>query len=78
MKRIFALILLSMANSGFGDDKTATQESVPGVTNDRPMSFWMAQKIVSSHASEQDVAAADWISDARGGISKVRLRRSWK
>lgn len=48
MKRIFALILLSMANNGFGDDKTATQESVPAVTNDRPMSFWMAQKIEHS------------------------------
>ena len=35
-------------------------------------------RLVSSHASEQDVAAADWISDARGGMSKVRLRRSWK
>ena len=48
MNRILALILLCMANNVIGDEKTAAQESVPAVTNDRPMSFWMAQKIEHS------------------------------
>ena len=55
-----------------------SKSSQPSMKLRREASHQNQPNDVSSHASEQDVAAADWISDARGGISKVRLRWSWK
>ena len=45
MKRIFAFVILSIANCAVADEKQPAQEKVPAVTNERPMSSWMAQKI---------------------------------
>ena len=48
MKWIFAFIVLTVANCIIADEKQPVQEKVPAVTNERPMSFWMAQKIEHS------------------------------
>jgi len=48
MKRIFAFIVLIMANCVIGDEKPPVQEQIPAVTTEQPMSFWMAQKIERS------------------------------
>lgn len=45
MKRILAFTFIGMATCAVGDDKLPTQDTTPTVTNERPMSFWMAQKI---------------------------------
>lgn len=49
MKRIFfATIVVLIANCAFGDEKPQDIEQVPAITNERPMSFWMALKVEHS------------------------------
>jgi hypothetical protein len=45
MKRILALMILSITNCVIGDEKSQVPDNVPVVSKERPMSFWMAQKI---------------------------------
>ncbi|MDX1926744.1 MAG: hypothetical protein SFV81_09510 [Pirellulaceae bacterium] len=48
MRRLLGLILLSVANGVVAQEKPPVQEEVPAITEERPMSFWMAQKIEHS------------------------------
>jgi cytochrome c556 len=48
MKRTIACIIFSMTNFVVGDETPPVEQQAPAVTNERPMSFWMAQKIEHS------------------------------
>ena len=45
MKLIWAFVVASMVGVVLADDNQQPKERVPELTKERPMSFWMAQKI---------------------------------
>ena len=62
MRRLLGLILLGMANGVVADEKPQAQEKVPTVTAERPMSFWMAQKIERSKKILEALTKEDFAS----------------
>jgi cytochrome c556 len=62
MRWIFGLVVLSIATCVVADEKPQAQEKVPTVTNERPMSFWMAQKIEHSKKILEALTKEDYAS----------------
>ncbi len=48
MKRIYAAIVLTLTLSPVAGERAFAQEPAPSVSNEKPMSFWMAQKVEHS------------------------------
>ncbi len=61
MRTIFAVTLLCMAHVVIAEEKPPVQEKAPTVSNERPMSFWMAQKIEHSKKILEALTKEDFV-----------------
>jgi len=75
MKRIFAMLILSVS-SVTGAAEPQSQERIPEVTIEKPMSFWMAQKIdlskkILESLTKQDFAALETDANQLRTLGKI-------
>jgi len=75
MKRIFAMLILSVSSVS-GTAKPQSRERIPEVTIEKPMSFWMAQKIdlskkILESLTKQDFAALETDANQLRTLGKI-------
>ena len=68
--------LLILSQNVMGDEKTQSQEQVPVATRDRPMSFWMTQKIEHSKKilealTKEDFAQVESVANELRTLGKI-------
>ncbi len=61
MKRIFTLLILSLSSLIVADEPQP-QDRIPQITNEKPMSFWMAQKIELSKKILESLTKEDYLA----------------
>ncbi len=76
MKKLFALLVLSFTPGVTAEEKPQVQEKAPVLTDERPMSFWMAQKIDHSKKilealTKEDFAKAEAEANQLRTLGKI-------
>ncbi len=61
MKRILAILILSLPSVASAEEPKP-QERIPEITNEKPMSFWMAQKIDLSKKILESLTKEDFVA----------------